>query len=139
MTWPTRSAAHQLCLAVIYFALRSKRIPIVPHFTPHGYHLRNDSAPLLRFGEVFDLPRISALIKTPIVEMSELKQSEIGEQRTMYYDEEFGAHSEEIGKPTVDEKPALEILPCWSWGKSARNQEPQLGWHYSLGQYLLSR
>ncbi|KAG1838331.1 hypothetical protein C8R48DRAFT_666854 [Suillus tomentosus] len=58
---------------LIYLALITERIPIIAKFIPS--HVDN-SAPPFAFGEVFDVPRLSQAIKSPIIEWHEVKDSE---------------------------------------------------------------
>lgn len=58
---------------MIYLALITERIPIIAKFIPS--HVDN-SAPPFAFGEVFDVPRLSQAIKSPIIEWHEVKDSE---------------------------------------------------------------
>jgi hypothetical protein len=114
--------------------MRSHRIPIIPDFTPHTGHLNADHAPLMRFGHVFDVPRLSALLESPIVEMTELKSN--GEERNdtdrWTYDDEFSQFQEKVGEYTEDELPESETVGCWSWAKTTRYQEPQYGRKYAI-------
>lgn len=58
---------------LIYLALITERIPIIAKFIPS--HV-DSSAPPFAFGEVFDIPRLSQAIGSPVIEWHEVKDSE---------------------------------------------------------------
>lgn len=58
---------------LIYLALITERIPIIAKFL--SSHI-DPSAPPFAFGEIFDVPRLSRAIGTPILEWHEVKDSE---------------------------------------------------------------
>jgi hypothetical protein len=55
---------------LIYLALLTHRIPILPPFAP--VHV-GPSAGLISFGEIFDIPYLSGALHTPILEWHEVK------------------------------------------------------------------
>jgi hypothetical protein len=128
-------------MTVIYFSLKTHRIPILPEFTPHGGHLNDHHAALLRFGQAFDLPRLATLLGTPIVEMTELKSS--GRERAdvdrWVYDDEFPQYENMIGEFTQDELPEKEEFGCWSWAKTAKHQEPRAGSLYGWSKSMFDQ
>ena len=58
---------------MIYLALLTERIPIIAKFPPSHMDLR---IPPFPFGEVFDVPRLSKTIGSPILEWHEVKDPE---------------------------------------------------------------
>ncbi|KAG2156623.1 uncharacterized protein EDB93DRAFT_1247329 [Suillus bovinus] len=78
---------------LIYLALITERIPIIAKFIPsHVDH----SVPPFAFGDVFDVPRLSHAVRTPIIEWHEVKDSE---------------------------SEVLDDLGCWSLWESVQNSE----------------
>ena len=126
-------------LTVLYFSMQTKRIPIMPDFTPHTGHLNTQQAPLLRFGQVFDVPRLSALLESPIVEITELKSNGGAKEDVdrWTYDDEFPEYKDQIGEYTVDEAPEQEDFGCWSWAKTTRIQEPRAADYYAMSRLTL--
>jgi hypothetical protein len=61
---------------LLYLALITERVPVIPYFTPT--HV-GGSAPTLAFGEVFDIPRLQKAIGAQILEWHQVKdpQSEV--------------------------------------------------------------
>lgn len=55
---------------LIYLALITERIPIIPRFTPS--HVGPDT-PTIPFGHVFDVPRLSKALRIPILEWDRVK------------------------------------------------------------------
>ncbi|KAL1741194.1 hypothetical protein HDZ31DRAFT_67174 [Schizophyllum fasciatum] len=58
---------------LIYLAIITRRIPIIGAFTPS--HVGSDVPPI-PFGEVFDVPRLSAEIGVPVLEWHQVKNPE---------------------------------------------------------------
>ncbi|KAJ8588385.1 hypothetical protein M405DRAFT_740358 [Rhizopogon salebrosus TDB-379] len=58
---------------LIYLALLTGRVPIIAKFIPS--HVDSRTAPFA-FGEVFDIPRLSQAIGSPVLEWHEVKDSE---------------------------------------------------------------
>lgn len=72
---------------MIYLGLITSRIPIIPPFAPS--HVDHDGG-FPPFGDVFDVPRLSAAIHSPLLEWRDVKQ---------------------------ENSTALDELGCWSiWG-----------------------
>jgi hypothetical protein len=65
---------------LIYLALITDRVPIIGQFTPS--HI--GAAPSIKFGEVFDVPRLRKSLGRPILEWHEVK-------------DEFSQEYDEIG------------------------------------------
>lgn len=59
-----------LQMNLLYLALITDRIPIIPMFTPS--HI-GDAVPPIDFGLVFDVPRLRKVLGTPILEWHEVK------------------------------------------------------------------
>jgi hypothetical protein len=58
---------------LIYLALITDRIPVIPMFVPT--HIGSlDQVPPLPFGEVFDIPALRTAIQSPVIEWHELKK-----------------------------------------------------------------
>ena len=71
---------------LIYLALITDRIPVIPKFTPL-HVLADGQAEDLPFGDVFDVPRLASLIGSPVLEWRDVK---------------------------VDEQPVVESVGCWA-------------------------
>ncbi|KAJ7623652.1 hypothetical protein FB45DRAFT_837988 [Roridomyces roridus] len=86
-----------LYMNLLYLALITDRVPVIPFFTPT--HVGLGLAPTLLFGEVFDIPRLQRALGLPILEWHQVK---------------------DIEKETVDS------LGCWSVWKAVQtfNREP---------------
>ncbi|KAG8909948.1 hypothetical protein FRC00_009151 [Tulasnella sp. 408] len=65
---------------LLYLALITQRIPIVPPLVPSPSHLGFDKPlPMINFGEVFDLPRLRRAVRSPILEWKDVKRAHYGE------------------------------------------------------------
>ena len=60
-------------LNMVYLAMITQRVAVVPPLAPSQTHLGHVPLPFLPFGAVFDLPRLAKAIRTPIVEWSDIK------------------------------------------------------------------
>lgn len=87
---------------MIYLALITDRIPVMPKFTP-SHVLVDGHADHLPFGEVFDIPRLASLIRSPVLEWSDIK---------------------------IDEDPVTESMGCWAVWSAQQFYEPtpREGW-----------
>jgi hypothetical protein len=99
---------------LVYLALITDRIPVLPKFTP-SHVLMDGSVGDLPFGEVFDIPLLSLLIKSPVLEWRDIK---------------------------IDESPAMETMGCWAIWSAQQPFEhaPREGWFprgAGLGRFLL--
>ena len=79
------------------------RIPVLPKFTP-SHVLVDGHTGDLPFGDVFDIPRLSSLIKSPVLEWRDIK---------------------------IDEQPVTESLGCWAVWPEQQTYEPtpREGWY----------
>lgn len=59
---------------LLYLAMITERVPVIPYFTPT--HVGGGNAPTLAFGEVFDIPRLQKAIGSRILEWHEVKDPE---------------------------------------------------------------
>ena len=71
---------------LIYLALITDRIPVIPKFIP-SHVLADGHVGDLPFGDVFDVPRLASLIKSPVLEWRDIK---------------------------TDETPVVEPMGCWA-------------------------
>ncbi|KII91730.1 hypothetical protein PLICRDRAFT_104708 [Plicaturopsis crispa FD-325 SS-3] len=60
---------------LIYLGSITERVPVIPKFTRNVVHVEGDIPPIA-FGEIFDIPRLSAAVGTPILEWPEVKDEE---------------------------------------------------------------
>lgn len=56
---------------LVYLSILTDRIPVLPPFAPT--HVGEEVAPMLPFGEVFDVPRLSQSLRQPVLEWRDLK------------------------------------------------------------------
>jgi len=56
---------------LIYLGAISNRVPIIPPFVP--YHHIDESAGILLFSEIFDLPYLRSMLRRPIIEWEDIK------------------------------------------------------------------
>ncbi|KAK7031507.1 hypothetical protein R3P38DRAFT_2924051 [Favolaschia claudopus] len=100
--WPVFGWNNQVIqyMNLLYLALITERVPILAPFSPFtSGHV--DTATVVNFSEVFDLPRLQKELKRPILEWWQVKDSE---------------------------SPMMDELGCWSLERSAWNatwQTPQ--------------
>ncbi|KAK7031515.1 hypothetical protein R3P38DRAFT_818327 [Favolaschia claudopus] len=75
-TWPGSGWTNDVLLYMnlLYFAMITERVPVIPYFTPT--HVGKGNAPTLPFGEVFDIPRIENATGLRILEWHQVKDSE---------------------------------------------------------------
>ncbi|KAJ7272628.1 hypothetical protein B0H12DRAFT_1007870 [Mycena haematopus] len=80
--WPGSGWTNDVVqyMNLLYLALITERVPVLPYFTPTG-HIAGGNAPTLPFGEVFDIPRLQKAIGAQILEWHQVKdpQSEIAD------------------------------------------------------------
>ncbi|KAF9022059.1 hypothetical protein BDZ89DRAFT_956960 [Hymenopellis radicata] len=81
---------------MMYLAIISDRVPVVPPFAP-SHHISHDTN-VLPFGDVFDMDRLRAALRTPVLEWSDIKTTP--------------SH--------IDSPPVSESLGCWT--SSARSE-----------------
>jgi len=88
---------------LIYLALITDRIPVIPKFTP-SHVLVDGHVDDLPFGEVFDVPRLASLIRSPVLEWRDIK---------------------------IDESPVVESMGCWAvWPEQQYyDPNPREGWY----------
>lgn len=95
---------------LVYLGIISGRIPVIPPFPPSSTHL-GTGGKYLTFGEIFDLPRLRASLRMPIVEWKDIKEE---------------------GTPVID------TLGCWSpWAAAGPEKKPMenaLLRHLNLGE-----
>ncbi|CAK5273569.1 unnamed protein product [Mycena citricolor] len=75
-SWPGSGWTNDVMLVInlIYLALLTERVPIVPFFVPLHVSQNNfERGQTLDFGEVFDIPRLSKAIRKPVLEWWEVK------------------------------------------------------------------
>lgn len=99
---------------LIYLALITDRIPVLPKFTP-SHVLVEGRVGDLPFGEIFDVPLLSLLLKTPVLEWRDVK---------------------------IDEPYVTETMGCWAVWAAQQSYEPgpREGWfprNAGLGGFLL--
>ncbi|KAJ7493292.1 hypothetical protein B0H11DRAFT_2228073 [Mycena galericulata] len=96
-TWPVQDWNNQVVafMNLIYLALITERVPIIPPFTPFNHTRRT---PVLDFGEVFDVTRLQNVMGKPLLEWHQVKDP----------------HS-----ATVD------VLGCWHTRPAALNMKSQ--------------
>lgn len=103
-SWPSAGWTNDVMAFgnLIYLALITDRIPVVPKFTP-SHVLVDGHANNLAFGEVFDIPRLAKLIRSPVLEWRDVK---------------------------IDEEPVTESLGCWGVWPVQQPYEPapREGW-----------
>ncbi|KAF9654199.1 hypothetical protein BDM02DRAFT_3182029 [Thelephora ganbajun] len=103
-SWPSAGWSNDVMAFgnLIYLALITDRIPVIPKFTP-SHVLVDGHADDLPFGEVFDIPRLASLIKSPILEWRDIK---------------------------IDESPVVESMGCWAiWPEQQYYDSiPREGW-----------
>lgn len=103
-SWPSAGWTNDVMAFgnLIYLALITDRIPVVPKFTP-SHVLADGHADNLPFGEVFDIPRLSSLVRSPILEWRDIK---------------------------IDESPTTETMGCWAVWAAQQPYEPapREGW-----------
>ena len=139
--------------AVLYLAVLSERVPIVPAFTANVFHTGSGAGGVVHdvaVGEIFDLNYLSAVLNDlPIVEMHELKGTNLEPARLkeVVYDGEFPQMAKdedrnlEIGEHIPPEAPEWEDIGCWSfWGGLGKqegvyggadiSEYPRGGWAY---------
>ena len=100
---------------MIYLALITDRIPVIPKFTP-SHVLLDGHVGDLPFSDVFDVPRLASLIRSPVLEWRDIK---------------------------IDENPTLETMGCWAVWPEQQNYEPTPREGYyprnsGLGEFCLS-
>lgn len=88
---------------------------MIPKFTP-SHVLVDGHTGDLPFGEIFDIPRLSSLIRSPVLEWRDIK---------------------------IDEQPVTESLGCWAVWPQQQNYEPtpREGWYprgAGLGRFCFS-
>ncbi|KAF4573193.1 hypothetical protein EYR36_007703 [Pleurotus pulmonarius] len=73
-SWPSAGWTNDVMTYgnLIYLAIITDRIPVIPMFTPS--HI-GGSVPPIPFGEVFDVPRLRDLIGRPVLEWHEVKDT----------------------------------------------------------------
>ncbi|KAG9040688.1 hypothetical protein FS837_000313, partial [Tulasnella sp. UAMH 9824] len=109
---------------MIYLAVMTRRIPILGPLLPLELHL-GAGGNTIDFGEIFDLPRLSEAIQTPILQWSDVKKALYNSPLDYDRDDtESGAEMDFIG--------------CWSvWPTVNKNEkEPHgsgLPWFLHLG------
>lgn len=103
-SWPSAGWTNDVMAFgnLIYLALITDRIPVVPKFTP-SHVLMDGHADDLPFGDVFDIPRLASLIRSPVLEWKDVK---------------------------TDENPVTESLGCWAvWSvQQPFEPNPREGW-----------
>ncbi|KAG8986048.1 hypothetical protein FRB90_004237, partial [Tulasnella sp. 427] len=96
---------------LIYLALITQRIPIIPPLVPSPSHLGfNKPLPMIDFGEVFDVARLQRAIRSPILEWKDVKRARYGEPWA-------------VSDPAV-EGVVQEELGCWSTNQVVRGRFP---------------
>lgn len=113
---------------MIYLAVMTRRIPILGPLLPLELHL-GAGGNTIDFGEIFDLPRLSEAIQTPILQWSDVKKASYNS--TLDYnkdDTESGAETDFIG--------------CWSLWPTINKKEKEpyesgLPWFLHLGSWIL--
>ncbi|KAG8901197.1 hypothetical protein FRC00_008452 [Tulasnella sp. 408] len=94
---------------MIYLAVITRRIPILGPLLPMASHLGAGGNPV-DFGEIFDLPRLSEAIQTPLLQWSDVKKAPHSSPLVDYSkdDTESGAETDLIGCwslwPTINKK-----------------------------------
>jgi len=75
-TWPGSGWTNDVLLYMnlLYLALITERVPVIPYFTPT--HVGGGNAPTLAFGEVFDIPRLQKAMGAAILEWHQVKDPE---------------------------------------------------------------
>ncbi|KAG8925254.1 hypothetical protein FRC01_010446 [Tulasnella sp. 417] len=97
---------------LIYLALITQRIPVIPPLAPSLTHLGFDKPlPMINFGEVFDLPRLRRALHAPILEWKDVKRAHYGEPWAINSPPVDGAVGEELG--------------CWSTSQVVRGRGPR--------------
>ena len=99
---------------LLYLALITDRIPVIPKFTP-SHVLADGHVDDLPFGDVFDVPRLASLIRSPVLEWRDVK---------------------------MDESPVVESMGCWAvWPEQQYYEStPREGWfprNSGLGAFFL--
>ncbi|KAG9038503.1 hypothetical protein FS837_001244 [Tulasnella sp. UAMH 9824] len=96
---------------LLYLALITQRIPIIPPLVPSPSHLGFDKPlPMINFGEVFDLPRLRRALRSPILEWKDVKRAHYGEPWSIKTPPMDGVVEEELG--------------CWSTDQVIRGRWP---------------
>ncbi|KAG8904306.1 hypothetical protein FRC01_008790 [Tulasnella sp. 417] len=100
---------------MIYLAVISRRIPILSPLLPLELHV-GAGGDSIDFGEIFDLPRLSEAIQTPILQWSDVKKGP--------YNSPFDPYKED----TVSGG-EMDFLGCWSlWPTmNKKEHEPLFG------------
>ncbi|TFK35143.1 hypothetical protein BDQ12DRAFT_655831 [Crucibulum laeve] len=88
---------------LIYLAMLSNRIPILPAFAPH-HHLPMEAG-VIPFGDLFDLPYLRTALQMPILEWRDVKALP-------------SASSEDPYSPSE-----VESIGCWAAGSAAVSPE----------------
>ncbi|KAG8939151.1 hypothetical protein FRC03_006517 [Tulasnella sp. 419] len=97
---------------LIYLAIVSSRVPIIPPFVPAAFHLGSGGL-IEDFSEFFDLPSLRTSLHQPIIEWSQVKKAaysgnELGLEDVI--EEPFGCWSNWVAFGP-DKKPSRSILP----------------------------
>lgn len=88
---------------LIYLALITDRIPVIPKFTP-SHVLVDGRTGDLPFGDVFDVPRLASLIRSPVLEWRDVK---------------------------IDDPPVVETMGCWAvWPEQQQSDPTPRQGHY---------
>ncbi|KAG8925253.1 hypothetical protein FRC01_010445 [Tulasnella sp. 417] len=96
---------------LIYLALITQRIPVIPPLVPCPTHLGfGEPLPMINFGEVFDLPQLRRALRSPILEWKDVKRAHYGEPWGVDMPPVDGAVDEELG--------------CWSTIQVIRGRGP---------------
>ena len=108
-------------MVVLYTAVLSRRIPILPAFSGQLGHLGHES-PDVAVGDIFDLNRLSAVLDdSPIVQFHELKLADRTPDRlkTVVFDGEHPQVSADGKALSVGERiaalpPMRDVIGVWS-------------------------
>jgi hypothetical protein len=75
VTFPRDALALTSCqMNLIYLAVLTGRVPILPFFTPSHISLISPvDVPDIDFGQVFDVPRLAKALRIPVVEWWQVK------------------------------------------------------------------
>ncbi|KAG8906219.1 hypothetical protein FRB99_007365 [Tulasnella sp. 403] len=97
---------------LIYLAFASGRVAVIPPLAPSPTHLGGKkSYHWLNFGRVFDIPRLSVAINSPLLEWADLKRAP--------YNVPWNKHMPPLEGVAMDE------IGCWSLWEAVKDSGPQ--------------
>ncbi|KAG8699792.1 hypothetical protein FRC09_006377 [Ceratobasidium sp. 395] len=96
---------------LIYLATLAGRTPIIPPLLPSHFGKLDTVAPM-NFGDVFDIPRLSAKLGSPVLEWREVKSITYSNNSGMApKTEEIGCWSTGAGNKASGGRPAISLVP----------------------------